>query len=481
MEHFKHWAQTMHELRSIFSDKDIRKAIRQYHGKHILDRIDTELNEFAKGGINQMLVNNWVDKMRRNFTAAALARPAIAPKQIPSILSYLTEMPFRDFVTGIAKFWMHPVKNTRFLTDNSAVFKESVKAGYERDVRLAMNKGADYKIAHHRSFRERLFSHIRLGDYLARGPGQYAKWYSETKKGKSTKEAMIEAEKTTGRTQPGWKLSQLSAPQKGGSVWKLFTMFQTQPIRYYNMAVDNARNAVYGRGSRAKALANLAMIWVILPMLFNWIADAFQWKKKHQLVAVALGPFNYIPIAGKVITNIALAVVGEAYGTQLSPIQSIPERFKRAAVAARNLFRNSRDSTKDTTAEDAVKLTEELAEGIGYVTGLPMPYIVQSERSVRKIISKDESGRKERVPGWRQNPAAELVFSPYALKAEEPLIGLTIEELQDKLEKWTYNESGTKSDGKYHFAGDPVKGKTQKDIDRLEKLIQQKLKERENK
>lgn len=477
MEHFKTWAQTMHELRSIFSDKDVRKAIRQYHGKHILDRIDKELDEFARGGINQMLVNNWIDRLRRNFTSAALARPAIAPKQIPSILSYLTEMPLPDFVTGITKFWMHPIRNTRFLMKESPVFKESVKGGYERDVRLVMNKGVDYKIAHHRSFRELLFTHIRLGDYLARAPGQYAKWLSAKKK-MNAEAAMREAEKTTGRTQPGWKLSQLSAPQKGGSVWKLFTMFQTQPIRYYNIAVDNARNAAYGRGSRLKALANLALIWVILPMLFNWIADAFQWKKKHQMVAVALGPFGYIPIAGKLITNIALAVVGEAYGTQLSPIQSIPERFKRAASAARRLFKNRRDATKDTTVKDAIRLTEEMAEGIGYATGLPTPYIVQAERSVRKIVSKDDAGRKERLPGWRAHPAAELVFSPYALRAEEPLMGLTLKELRKKRRDWTYDNSGRSSDGTYHLVGDPVKGKTQADIDRIKKIIRKKIQQK---
>lgn len=458
MEHFKAWAEPMNELRSIFGDTEVRQAIRQYHGKHILRRIDIELDEFAKGGINQMLVNNWIDTIRRNFTTAALARPAIAPKQIPSLLGYFSEMSLRDLVSGVSKFWLHPIRNTQQLMKDSPIFKDSVGGGYERDVRLAMHKGADKRIAKRKGFREWLFAHIRVGDFLARGPGQYAKWQAEIKAGKSTEEAMREAEKTTGRTQPGWKLSQLSAPQKGGSVWKLFTMFQTQPIRYYNIAVDNARNLRYGRGSPLKALSNIALIWVILPMLFNWIADAFQWKKKHQAVAIALGPFGYIPIAGKLITNIALAAVGEAYGTQLSPVQSIPERFKRATSAARRLFKNNRDSSKDTTVEDAIKVVEELSEAIGYVGGVPTPYLVQAERAARKLGTK----QKGRLPGWRRHPAAEFIFSPYALKADNVFETMNDTELRDELKKHTYDKAGRVSrDGKkvFVYRGDAHTGK----------------------
>lgn len=400
MEHFKAFAKPINELRSIFSDKNVRSAIKQYHGKHVLRRIDLELDQFARGAIDHILVNNWIDKARRNFTVAALARPAIMPKQIPSGLAYMTEMPLKDYVTGIAKFWLRPIKHTRELMQNSPVFKESIRGGHERDVRLVMSKDYGKALAHKRSFRDWLLAHIRLGDYMARGPGQYAKWLYEQKQGKSKDAAMRAAERTTGRTQPGWKLSQLSEPQKGGSLWKLFTMFQTQPIRYYNIAVDNARNAAYGRGSRMKALSNVALIWVVMPVLFNWIADAFQWKPKHQAVAVALGPFAYIPIAGKLIKNIALAMVGEAYGTQLSPVQSVPERFKRAASLLRKLFKDERDPTKDASVDDAIKAVEELVVGLGYGLGYPTPYVVQVERALRNGEPK------------------EFIFSEYALKKE---------------------------------------------------------------
>lgn len=454
MEHFKAYARPVRELRSLFSDKDVRAAIKQYHGRHILKRLDLELDQFARGGIDQMLINNWLDRARRNFITAALARPAIALKQIPSSLAYITEMPLSDYIEGITRFWLRPIKHTKELLEYSPIFRDSVKQGHERDIRLAMAKSGARQIAGTKKFRDWLFSHIKLGDFIGRST-QWAKWKSVQKRENlGAEEAMRRAEKTTSRTQPGWWIGELSEPQKGGSLWKIFTMFQTQPIRYYNIAVDNARNAAYGRGSRAKNLSNLALIWVIMPMLFNWIADAFQWKKKHQLVSITLGPFSYMPIAGKLIYNTALALVGEAYGTQLSPMQTVPERIKRATHTVGKMFRASKDPTKDITNEDVIKLAEQFGEVVGYTFGLPTPYLIQAEKAIRKqvapkpqeIIDKLKKAtnneeieklqkqleeiqktREIRV-GWRDSYYAEFLFTPYSLKPENKIV--TKEELE---------------------------------------------------
>jgi len=105
MEHFRHWTRSIKELRSVFLDKKIRKAIRQYHGQDVLKHVDLLINQMAKGGIDQMLVHNFLDGMRKNFTTAVLGvKPIIALKQIPSVIAYTTEMPFIDFVGGVADF-----------------------------------------------------------------------------------------------------------------------------------------------------------------------------------------------------------------------------------------------------------------------------------------------------------------------------------------------------------------------------------------
>ena len=143
MEHFKAWAEPMRDLRRIFGDKDVRTAIRQYHGEKILNILDKFLNQIARDGVDRALINRAADFLRTNFTVSVLGLPKtiIAIKQIPSGLAYITEMPVRDFFTGIADFWKNPLENYKTLVKPSPYFTNRFKAGYERDIRFAMQKG----------------------------------------------------------------------------------------------------------------------------------------------------------------------------------------------------------------------------------------------------------------------------------------------------------------------------------------------------
>lgn len=454
MEHFKAWTGPISELRSVFNNKKTRKAIRQYHGADVLKHIDYALNQFARGGIDHVLVHNFVDKIRKNFTTAVLGvKPNIAFKQIPSLLAYTTEMPLTDFVKGVSKFWKNPISNFRMMKQLSPVFRERWGGGFERDIRFAMRKDYDKTIAHKENFRQWFFALIRTGDRLATAQGAYAKFLSERKAGKPVSEAMRSAEKSTNRTQPSYKLSTLATIQRSGSLWKLATMFMNQPNKYFRIASDNTRSFVYSRGSRLTALRNIALVWVVMPVLFEWIADAFQFKKEKMAVVAALGPFSYPLIAGQLIKNLALAGIGQAYGHKLSPIQTIPERFQRFIGYVRKIVGAGTDPTKDIKVDDLVKASETLAEASGYAVGIPTPYLVQAERAVRKAATKDikelEKMSKERI-GWRESPWAEMLYSPYVLKAEYPEKAMSIKELRIAL-----FDNTTK-------AGYPKKGKEEK-------------------
>ncbi len=418
MEHFKAYAKPMRVLRSIFSDPEIKKAVNQYHGRKLLKRINLELDMFAKGGIDQMLINNWIDRLRRNFTVAALARPNIFLKQPGSGLAYLFEMKFRDFFLGSARFWLRPLRNNKLLKRLSPLYSDSLGSGHERDQKLVLRRSAAREIVARKNPKDNFMVHIKFGDFFGRGPGLYAKWRSVMKRKKlSPKAAMRVAERTTGRTQPGWQLSQLSAPQKGSSLWKAMTMFQTQPIRYYGAAIDNMRNLAYGRGSRLKSFTNLLMIWFVLPMLFSWISDAFQWKKKNQIVAMILGPWSYLPAAGRMIHNVIMAGVGIKRGQQLSPMQAIPEKMSRAASRLRKFFLDEPGPYgKDMTFENAEEVLKEITEDVGYIKGVPGPYAVQVYEATKKIVKGEKTKGAE---GWRANPWWNLLFSEYALKAPE--------------------------------------------------------------
>ena len=114
------------------------------------------------------------------------------------------------------------------------------------------------------------------------------------KQGLSKQDAITHAEIATKRSQPSFGLEDMAALRKSGSFGQLMTMFQSQPNKYYRLIASNLRNLKYGRGSKSRQVANIILAWWILPAMFQFVSDAFDWKKEHQLRVLALGPGNFI-------------------------------------------------------------------------------------------------------------------------------------------------------------------------------------------
>lgn len=463
MEHFKAWANTIRDMRRVFGNKEVRTAIRQYHGANILKKIDEQLNQMARGGVEKAKINRGVDYLRRNFTLSILGlKPVIGLKQIPSVIAYSTEMPFPDFISGVADFWTNPIKNVRFLRDNSPYFKQRWKAGFERDIRFAMKKGYSKRLAGKGNVRDWFMSLIRAGDKFATMQGGWAKYQSALNEGKSQVEAIAAAEQSTKRTQPSFSLESLSPLQRGGSWMKLFTMFQNQPNKYFRIIADNARNMRFGRQTKAKGTANMLTAWIVLPMLFQYIADALQFKKKHQLRAAVLGPINHLLVIGQLAQSAWGWMTKEPFDYQASPVFSTGRDLQIAVTKSAKIARDGMNPYKDISMEDIISAIEYYGQAAGKLTGIPTPYAVQAERAARETVEPTKAGekrRKKRMPGWRREPAAELIFSPWALETEEQIKAMTEDELHKAIEDNTYKGPYRRKDGVLYPKGHPYSGR----------------------
>jgi len=402
MEHFKAFAEAVRDMRRVFGDKDVRTAIRQYHGKDILKTIDGYLNDIARDGIDRAKINRGADFLRRNFTKAILGiKPAIALKQVPSGLAYTTEMPIGDYIKGVADFWKNPIKNYKFLVENSSYFRKRFKAGFERDIKAASKKPWAKQLAGTSSFTDHFMFLIKSMDKFAVVQGSWAKYKSEIKAGKTPEQALELAKQATNRTQPSFELESLSPLQKGGSWMKLFTMFQNQPNKYFRIIADNARNFKYGRGNRAKRIYNILLAWVVLPAIFQFMADAFQFKKKHQLRALMLGPLNNLLIAGSIMQSIYGWITDEPFDYQASPVFSTGKDLQMAITKTVKVIENGKNPFSGISINDTIKAIEYYAKATGKLTGLPTPYGVQAEKAIR------------------EGKAINFIFSPYSLEKEK--------------------------------------------------------------
>jgi len=432
MEHFKAWASTIRDLRRVFMNKEIRAAIRQYHGRDILKHIDKNINDMARGGIERVRLNRQVDYLIRAFTRSVLAKPAIGLRQIPSVFAYSTEMPIRDYFEGIADFWKDPLAHTRKLTSKSAYLKARFTLGHERDIRFAMKKGYAKQLSNKNNWQDYPMILIRLGDKLAVTQGSWAAYLSAIKAGKSENQAILFAEMATKRTQPSFGLEDMAGLRREGSWVRLLTMFQSQPNKYFRIVADNMRNFQYGRGSRPKHAYNIFLAWAVLPMLFQYMVDGFQFKEKHQLRAGLLGPMNFILIAGQLIQYLYGWLSDEPFDYSPSPVVSSIDELQRGVTGLVNIIKAGQDPTEEIDLDYLASMIEHFSKAGGQLTGVPTPYAIMVERAIRNADIR------------------QLVFSEYTLKSEDD----AIRKLQDiYAQAWGYNNWKDMPEGNANTAG----------------------------
>jgi hypothetical protein len=224
---------------------------------------------------------------------------------------------------------------------------------------------------------------IQYGDKMGTVPGMWAKYQAGLKEGLSDEEAILEAEKLVNRTQNTSALFTLSPLQRGGSWARLLTMFQDQPNKYFRLIDANIQVFATGRGNKVKALSNIFILWVIIPALFQFISDGFEWKEDRQLRAWLLGPVNNLLIFGSLAQSAVGWITGENYDYEPSPVLQIADDIQTAIQKGLKLIKQGIDPYTNVSMDDVIAMVEYVAKAIGGATGIPTPYIVQVEKALR--------------------------------------------------------------------------------------------------
>ncbi|HUU54497.1 MAG TPA: hypothetical protein VMY87_06210 [Armatimonadota bacterium] len=389
MEHYRAFAVPVREMRRLFQHRDVREAIRQYRGADVLAKVDDFLNDIARDGVTRARSVFVLDWLRRNAIKALLGfKPVIAAKQVPSVLAYMLEMPAGRFFQGVADFWRAPLDHYRHLIEGSPLIAERFRAGFERDIRAALagrGRRRAARVASGKGSVEDLYLLLtRQGDQLAVMQGAWAAYRYALKTGKSEAQAWRFAERVTERTQPTSNVETLSSLQRGGSWAKMFTMFQSQLNKYFRSEATYARALRYGRGSRVKALSNLILVWVVLPSLFQLLADGLKYRPRRQLRPLILGPLNNVLVFGQLAQTIFDRLLKEPWGYQASPLFASVDDLLKAASSARRAVERGGNVLDMVQSADFILALERAAEGFGKIAGVPTPYFVQAERAIRR-------------------------------------------------------------------------------------------------
>lgn len=387
MEHYKAWSEAMFEMRRVFGDKEVRRTIEDYHGRKYLKEIDAFLNDFARDGVDRSKTIEWLDTLRTNTTAALLGiNPNVGLKQLTGVMNYWIEIPTRQFFTGVTGFWTDPMNKAKFLYENSPVLRERFGQGYERDVKAALRTDYAKRLADKKnSLREMMFIFIRQADKLTTYQGAWSAYrygYMEAKKlGKTEAEARAAgiklAEDITNRVQESSQLDTLSPIQRGGSVYKALTMFQSQPSKYVRLLWNISRNWKYGRGSKAEHMRRFLVLWIVVPAIYNLVAEALKDKEYRSTpgefaTKVAFGPLTYPLIVGQMFQTMFGWIGGDNFNYNVSPITSIADDVKKGV--------------DQMQAEDIDEAMTYFLEAAGKTTGVPTPLFM---RPLRKELKDD--------------------------------------------------------------------------------------------
>lgn len=391
MEHYKAWGETMYEARRVFGDKDVRRTIEDYHGRKYIKEIDSFLNDFARDGVDRAKIVPMVDALRTNTTRAILGLPNYTTpvKQVTGITNYWIEMSTGDFFGGVANFWKSPLEKSKFLQENSSALRERFGEGYERDIKHALATGYAKKLSKKDNvITEGLFYGLRTADKFTVLQGSWAAYRAGFNRAKAEGKTVAEAkaaglklaEDLTNRVQESSRLDTLSAIQRSGSYGKLFTMLQSQPSKYVRIIWNVARNLKYGRGSKATNLKRLAVLYFVVPTLYNAVAQQFvddEYKDTPGEAAtkVLLGPLTYPLIFGQIFQSLYGWATGSNFSYNASPVFSIMDDMKKAL--------------QNITQDDFEEALTHFADAAGKLSGVPIPPVT---RVIRNVMKEEKSG-----------------------------------------------------------------------------------------
>ena len=140
-------------------------------------------------------------------------------------------------------------------------------------------------------------------------------------------------------------------------------------------------------------------MWVVLPMLFQFVSDGFSFREKRQKRAALLGPFGYPVILGDLLDTLARKITGD----DVFQDSYMPSGLSAIASVGRTFGDAIKLVDEKTSLEDVWKVTKEMGVTAGNLTGVPLKPFDNFVKGVTRLYQGESRDLRE------------LIYSPYAL------------------------------------------------------------------
>ena len=388
-------------------------------------RIQGEVERMAGAGgdkFSAFFSNKLLTKIRANYAKSVLSlKPALMIKQLTSFPAYWEHMSAADFVTGLADFITHPKQaieilgNTTLMNTRGTDIIRDFAEISKMDI-LKGKKGIKWSDA--------MMLNIKLGDRGAIYMGGWALYKAELKKNlaqgmdeeTAKAKALEKFERITDETQQSGRLSQQSYWQSNPAL-RMFTMFQSSQNQYLRKEIGAVRGMLTGRMDKKQALKTLFIFHVLLPCLFQFASDGFDWDKEAQLRAAVLGSLNGIFILSNLLEKLYDATINRAvfdkkpqYGAGRLAVREIIPYWASAEDLAKELEKIAEGDVDLTDMAEAFEAFSKVAKPVGELSGVPLKYPLDVIKNFGNYAEEGEYGKEALLYlGW----------SPYALRDKD--------------------------------------------------------------
>lgn len=449
MEFYTSWSDVLDLLNDTFiKDGNIRKTVLQNFGTPALDALENRIKDFANAPQDRSTLAKWIRGFVGNYTIASLAiKPKIAFNQFSSMAAYLEYAPVWDYAKQVFTDWGGTKKAFENIT-KSDFFKERYKMQtfdwitmetMKEDVHALNSRGGWDR------FKNGTMFFTKYGDMatvLMGGIPVYKYYYDKVLKETGSEKraqaiALQQWQTATGSTQQSGEKYDLSAVQRD-PFWKILTMYKTQPFQYQRKVTAAARNLFSGKGGFSYNAKSLLLYHVVLPAMFQMVANGFKWDTRDEIQAGLLGNLNEVFIAGDIFDFLMNKVRGLPFDYQLTPLESTVASLGKVATkwSQANIIDWILGEEDKISTPELISGAVEAAKVAGDFTGVPVRYGITIEQAVDDIVNDQTKYPARRIMGWSEktmDDAGSSLFTDEKQKTE-------LEKLLNDTKKPTFNE-----------------------------------------
>lgn len=338
--HFLAWADTMRDLKSVYGNAQVQKAIDNNFGRSVREGIVNRIDTIAKGGGERKGAVKLLNDLYRYWIPAKIAfNPSSVIKQVFGSAAYMNKIPPEAFVRGMAaaNFGNPEFRSFVRWAKETDYFKNRMGGALDKDLIYLLNYTRDNKA--YSPWADAMMHYgtmpTRLADAWSTLHGGYAVYRYHLEKAKRSGLSSSEAHdaaarewmRSTDETQQSGYLKDLNEYQANQGAYRYLTAFLSNPIQVMNLQLQAINELRYGKDKAAagKKLARLIVVnHFILPTLMQFTNDMLrngldfeEYEFEDYFVAWALGQFEAAFLFGKAASELGNLLLDKTLGRSI--------------------------------------------------------------------------------------------------------------------------------------------------------------------